>query len=73
MRPSLLPGDPILQFPAVRFAATTHSTYRPKNKWHKCEGLDLNVLNLALSDLQTPLPLTEFFPIGQWGLPYSDH
>ena len=25
------------------------------------------------SDLQTPLPLPEFFPIGQQGLPYINH
>ena len=35
-----------------------------------------NLINIAPSvpiDLQTPLPLPEFFPIGQLGLPYSDH
>ena len=29
--------------------------------------------NTAPSDLQTPLPLPEFFPIDQRGLPSSDH
>ena len=33
----------------------------------------LYILQLAPSDLQTPLPLPEFFSIGQRGLPYSDH
>jgi hypothetical protein len=27
----------------------------------------------APSDLQTPLPLPEFFCIDQWALPYSNH
>ena len=33
----------------------------------------INRLHTAPSDLQTPLPLPEFFPIGQQGLPYSNH
>ena len=28
---------------------------------------------LVPNDLQTPLPLPELLPIGQRGLPYSDH
>ena len=41
--------------------------------WTKILDLKKGLSNLAPSDLQTPLPLSEFFPIGQWSLPYSNH
>ena len=36
-------------------------------------GVAHTVGHNAPSDLQTPLPLPEFFPIGQRGLPYSNY
>ena len=34
-------------------------------------GIGWTTIGYAPSDLQTPLPLSEIFPIGQRGLPYK--